>query len=130
MTAVLTLGGMLKCSQALPPGQTVLLGPPTPGSASMMPTATISMCVPMVNIATFGMCNSTTNPMVITATAAALGVHTPMPCIPVIVGVWSPGASNITIAGEPAALESSKCMCSWAGEITVSQTSGQPIDQS
>lgn len=129
MTAVLTLGGMLKCSQALPPGQTVLLGAPTSGSATMMPTATVSMCVPLVNIATFGMCNSSTNPMVIAATAAALGVHTPMPCIPVIAGLWSPGAANISIDGQQAALETSKCMCSWAGEITVTQTSGQPLDQ-
>ncbi|MDR2437860.1 MAG: DUF4280 domain-containing protein, partial [Planctomycetaceae bacterium] len=40
---------------------------------------------PIVNLATFGMCSSPANPAVAAATAAALGVLTPMPCIPVTV---------------------------------------------
>ena len=46
---------------------------------------------PMVNVPPFGMCQLISNPMVAAATAAALGVFTPMPCVPVPAGTWIPG---------------------------------------
>jgi len=126
MQAVLTIGSMLKCSQALPPGASALLGTPTPLLVAGMPVATTMMVTPLVNIMTFGMCNSSTNPMVIAATAAAMGVHTPMPCLPVIPAPWSPASNTTTIAGMPAALKGSTCKCSWGGSISVTQTAGNP----
>lgn len=126
MEPVLTIGSTIKCSQALPPGISTLLGVPTPVTAGNMPVATVMMYVPLVNIMTFGMCNSSTNPTVVLATAAAMGVHTPMPCLPVIAAPWSPGAQSTKITGQAAALKSSKCNCAWGGSISVTQTAGAP----
>ena len=44
-----------------------------------LPAATIMNFAPLVNVPTYGMCNSPANPVVIAATAAKLGVFTPMP---------------------------------------------------
>ena len=60
-----------------------------------MPMATISD----VTLATFGMCPSMANPTVASATAAALGVLTPMPCTPVPAGVWAPGSPTVLVGG-------------------------------
>ncbi|MDR1268431.1 MAG: DUF4280 domain-containing protein, partial [Planctomycetaceae bacterium] len=60
-------------------------------------TATILDNKPIVNLATFGVCSSLANPMVAVATAAALGVLTPMPCIPATVAPWAPGSPTVLI---------------------------------
>jgi hypothetical protein len=65
------------------------------------------------NIVTFGMCMSPANP----AVAAAMGA--PQPCMPVIPAPWSPGSSSVTINGVPALDDSSQCLCTWNGVITV-----------
>jgi hypothetical protein len=74
--------------------------------------------VEMENIPPFGMCSAPANPEVISATAAAFGVLTPMPCVPVLMP-WTPGAVGVTINGVPALDDESVCMCAWAGVITV-----------
>jgi hypothetical protein len=75
--------------------------------------------VPMVNIMPFGMCISPANPTVAAATAAALGVLTPMPCIPATTAPWVPGAPTVMIGNQPALDNMSKCMCMWAGVISI-----------
>ena len=60
-----------------------------------------------------------TNPEVIAAMAAAAGVLTPQPCVPVIPAPWTPGSPTVTIGGMPALDNTSKCMCTWAGVITI-----------
>jgi hypothetical protein len=75
--------------------------------------------VEVENIPPFGMCSAPTNPEVISATAAALGVLTPVPCFPVLTP-WTPGAVGVTINGVAALDDESECMCAWAGVITVS----------
>lgn len=84
-----------------------------------MPAAVITDNKPMVNILPFGMCSSMTNPTVASATAAAGGVLTPMPCIPAIVAPWTPGQPKVLIKGKPALTGTSKCMCNWGGAITI-----------
>ena len=58
------------------------------------PAATIMAFKPMANIPGFGACMSPMNPQVIAATAAALGVFTPQPCIPVTTSPWAPGFAD------------------------------------
>jgi hypothetical protein len=74
---------------------------------------------PMVNIMPFGMCISLANPVVASATAAALGVLTPMPCIPNTVAPWVPGSATVTLGKMPMLNNTSKCMCLWAGSISI-----------
>jgi hypothetical protein len=75
--------------------------------------------ISMVNIMPFGLCTSLANPTVAAATAAALGVLTPQPCIPATMTPWTPGAVTDLIANQPALDNVSICMCNWAGVITV-----------
>jgi hypothetical protein len=83
------------------------------------PAATITDIAPGVNIPPFGMCSSIANPTVAAATAAALGVLTPMPCLPAVVGPWKPGALRTTLGGKPALVSGSTCQCAWGGVITL-----------
>jgi hypothetical protein len=83
------------------------------------PAATIMTMAPAVNIPPFGMCMSLANPTVAAATSAALGVLTPMPCIPVTVGPWTPGAPTTLIGGMPALTSPSQCHCAWGGVISI-----------
>jgi len=82
-------------------------------------TATIMEFIPLDNILPFGMCESLANPEVAAATTAALGVLTPMPCIPVVVDPWEPPSELMSYADLPLATIESKCMCMWGGEIAV-----------
>jgi hypothetical protein len=84
-----------------------------------MPAANIMDCKPIMNIPPFGMCNSLSNPTVAAATAAALGVLTPMPCLPVTTP-WKPGAPTVQIANFPALNNQSTCQCAFGGVITFS----------
>jgi hypothetical protein len=59
------------------------------------------------------------NPTVSAATSAAMGVLTPMPCIPVITAPWSPGSSQVKVMNMPALTDNSKCMCAYAGQISI-----------
>src|SRR5689334_16827057 len=96
-------GAMLQCSMALPPGTTTLsVLPSGMVTAGDKPVATIMDMKPMVNIPSFGMCNDSTNPTVVAATAAASGVHTPSACVPLPLGPWSPGSNKTSVGNLPA----------------------------
>jgi len=82
----------------------------------------------MVNIMPFGMCSSPSNPVVASATAAALGVLTPMPCIPNTTTPWSPGAPTMMLANQPALDDTSILNCMWGGVIKVN-FAGQATEQ-
>lgn len=92
-------------------------------SVANMKVATIMDFAPGANLPTFGMCNTPTNPTVASATAAALGVLTPMPCIPATAAPWAPGSLVQKINGIPVLTDNSKCMCSYGGVISISQPS-------
>ena len=108
----------MTCSQGVAPSTLGVL-PINRTMAGGPPAANIMDFAPFVNIPPFGMCRSMANPMVAAATAAALGVLTPMPCIPATVAPWAAGSPTVLIGGMPALNDSSKCMCMWAGTISI-----------
>jgi hypothetical protein len=112
------MGAQLMCSFGLAPSALVVL-PANKVMTSNVPAANIMDNKPMVNIMPFGACTSLANPTVAAATAAALGVLTPMPCVPSIPAPWAPGAPTVLLANFPALDNTSKLMCMWAGVIQV-----------
>ncbi len=118
MSKLVVNGATLRCDQGTSPGSLTVL--PVQGtSAEEQPGATVDDYVPMLNIPTFGMCRTQSNPQVATATTAAQGVLTPMPCIPLTTSAWSPGSSIVTLNGTKALTDDSKCSCTWSGSISV-----------
>lgn len=110
-------GAMLQCSFGVAPSALMVL--PQNRVLTGPPDANIMDNKPLVNILPFGMCSSPANPAVASATAAALGVLTPMPCVPVIPAPWIVGSPTVLIANMPALNNSSKLMCAWAGVIQI-----------
>lgn len=127
MGQVLCMGAQLKCSFGAAPSSLVVL-PTNRVMASKMPAANIMDYIPMVNILPFGMCNSPANPTVAAATAAALGVLTPMPCIPATAAPWTPGSPTVNIGKMSCATNSSTCVCMWGGVISVSSAGQTTVE--
>jgi len=111
------MGAMMMCTFGVAPSSLVVL-PTNKVITSDMPAANIMDHIPMTNIMPFGMCMSIANPEVAAATAAALGVLTPMPCIPATTAPWVPGAATVLLANMPALDNVSQLMCMWGGVIT------------
>ena len=111
------MGAMMQCSFGVAPSSLVVL--PENRVLTGAPAANIMDNKPIMNIPPFGMCTSPSNPMVAAATAAALGVLTPMPCIPVTTAPWIVGAPTVMIGNMPALNNSSKLMCNWGGVIQI-----------
>jgi hypothetical protein len=118
-------GAMMTCSFGVAPAPLNVL-PTNKVMVGGVPASNIMDHQPMVNIPTFGMCSSLANPTVASATSAAMGVLTPMPCIPNTVSPWTPGASKTMIGNMPALDETSKCNCMWGGLISIT-FAGQPM---
>ncbi|ECC8732904.1 DUF4280 domain-containing protein [Salmonella bongori] len=113
-------GATICCSFGLAPSVLNVL-PANRTLVGGLPMATIMDNKPMVNILPFGMCSSMANPSVVAATAAALGVLTPMPCIPATVAPWMPGSPTALVGNMPALNMQSQLMCMWAGIIQIVQ---------
>jgi len=111
-------GATLQCSMGMAPSSLVVL-PVNRVNTGNQPDANIMDSKPMVNIMPFGMCTSLANPAVAAATSAALGVLTPMPCIPVTPAPWASGAPTVLLANAPSLDNQSKLMCTWGGVIQV-----------
>jgi hypothetical protein len=118
MAKLVVHGAMLKCSEGLQTGTLSVL-PVNMTSGDEADAATVHDVVPFVNIPAFGMCKTQANPQVAAATAAAQGVLTPMPCVPVPTGPWSPGADGATVAMQKALTADSTCSCAWTGTIEI-----------
>ncbi len=126
MTMLVTMGAMLQCTFGVAPSTMVVT--PANKVLGMLPAATIMDHVPMMNVMPFGMCSSPSNPTVAAATAAALGVLTPMPCLPVLPAPWVVGAPTVLVGTFPALNANSKCMCAWGGVISITSPGYFKVD--
>lgn len=117
MSSLVCSGAILQCSFGVAPSSLVVL--PTNRVLAMTPAATIMDNISIMNIPPFGMCSSILNPAVASATAAALGVLTPMPCVPATVSPWIPGQPNVMIGTSPALTKESILICMWGGIIKI-----------
>jgi hypothetical protein len=117
MGQLVTAGAMMMCSFGVAPSSLIVL--PDKKLLVGTPAATIMDNKPIVNIPPFAMCTSIANPTVATATTAAAGVLTPMPCVPIIPAPWAPGSPTTLIGNIPALNNMSKCMCTWGGVIQI-----------
>ena len=118
MATFVCMGAMLQCSFGMAPSQFIVPDPTRP-MVDNKPRANIMDNVPMKNIMPFGMCQSMANPTVASATAAACGVLTPMPCVPVISAPWMPGGKEL-VCNMPTLLDNCKLVCMYGGNISVS----------
>lgn len=82
-----------------------------------LPVAVKSDHIPLLNILPFGMCSNPANPMVAAATAAALGVLTPVPCVPCTAEDWGGGSRKVKIGGKEAIHAGSCLKCLYGGNI-------------
>jgi len=78
---------------------------------------------PSMNIEGFGMCKCMQNPAVASATAAANGTLTPMPCKPPSFSPWTPGAKFIyqEVGGRSvrALTNDSTCNCAYGPQVEI-----------
>jgi len=126
MGKYVTMTAALQCNFGMAPGQLMIVDPMRPLSGNMM-MANIMDNKPMANIMPFGMCQSMSNPQVSAATAAAMGVLTPMPCVPVIAAPWSP-AGKVMVGGQPALMDNGKLTCNWGGQISINNPGGSQVE--
>lgn len=113
------MGAICQCSFGLAPAELIVL-PTRRVVIEGTPAATIMDSLPS-NVPTFGECTSLANPEVAAATAAALGVLTPMPCVPVL-SPWAPGSPKTLIGDQPALVEGSECVCGFGGVVELTFT--------
>jgi hypothetical protein len=120
-------GAKMACPMGTTPATLVVL-PARMVNVANQPAATVMDHAPMVNIPTFGMCQTPSNPQVAAATSAAMGVLTPQPCIPNTTAPWVPGAITVNDTNQIALNNASKCMCLWGGAISITDP-GQTATQ-
>jgi hypothetical protein len=120
-------GAMMSCSFGMAPSALVVL-PVNRVKTDMMPDANIMDHIPMTNIMPFGMCQTPSNPVVAAATAAAMGVLTPMPCIPVTPSPWTLGAATVNLGFQPSLDNISTLMCVWGGVIAFEDAGEETVN--
>jgi len=118
-------GAKLMCSFGMAPSTLTVL-PLRRVNVANQPSATIMDHKPMVNIMPFGNCFSLANPTVASATSAAKGVLTPMPCVPNTQTPWTPGGVTVNNTNEVTLDNPSVCNCIWGGVITVAYPGQTP----
>ena len=110
-------GATLTCTMGMAPSSLMVL--PINRVLGATPIANIMDNKPFLNVLPFAMCTSLANPAVAAATAAALGVLTPMPCTPMTVAPWMPGVPTVLIGNMPALDMNSKLVCAFGGMIAI-----------
>lgn len=111
-------GATLNCSCGTASAK-LIVAPKNKVITSSQPAANIQDYIALQNIPSFGLCTTPSNPAVAAATAAALGVLTPMPCVPNTASPWVAGIPTVLIAGQPALDNKSKLTCMYGGTIQI-----------
>ncbi len=111
-------GAILECGMGTVPSVMVVL-PVAQVMVEVRPVAVVTDNIPFLNLLPFGMCKSPLNPMVMAATAAALGVLTPMPCIPMPTGPWNSPVSKTKVGGQDMLGSGGTCSCAYGGSISI-----------
>lgn len=111
-------GATMRCSMGTSQAKLTVL-PSRTIFLTGQPMANISDHLSMVNLAPFGRCRSLGFPATASATAAAHGKLTPMPCMHNTPFPWMGGKNDYIIKGDPALLKSSTCSCMWGGTISI-----------
>lgn len=119
MRRLVVHGATLTCSAGSAPAQLAVVQPLRAVDGDAKLVATVDDFVPMVNVSAFGLCNAMANPQVASATAAANGVLTPVPCQPVIAAPWTSGEQLMDVDGRQALTDDGQCTCQWSGQITI-----------
>lgn len=117
MPFVVTGTAMLQCSFGSAPMPLTVL--PKQQAQVLLPMAGTLDGNPIANVPPFVTCSCLGNPQVASATAAALGVLTPMPCVPALPAPWLPGQPNVLVGGAPALTNDCKIMCAYGGVIQI-----------
>lgn len=110
-------GATMMCSFGVAPSSLVVL--PLKRVLTKTPSGNLNDQIPVVNIPPFGACTTPSNPAVAAATAAAMGVLTPQPCVPVTAAPWIPTSFKVLNNGMLAIDSNCKLMCTWGGVIQV-----------
>ncbi|MCR5594693.1 MAG: DUF4280 domain-containing protein [Lachnospiraceae bacterium] len=118
MSELVAAGGNAMCTMGTAPAP-VKVTSQTSVLTEGKPAGTIQDCQGAANIGPFGMCTSMANPAVSAATAAAMGVLTPQPCMPMPAGPWIATKPKVLIGGKPCLTNDCKMMCAYAGSISV-----------
>lgn len=117
MAIAVCTGATMMCSFGVAPSSLVVL--PTKRVLTQTPSANSTDFAPVMNVPPFGACTSLANPTVAAATAAALGVLTPMPCVPATAAPWIPGSTKVMNGGMSAVDNACTLTCMWGGVIQV-----------
>ena len=117
MAVQIAAGATAMCSFGSAPASIMVL--PANMVNATTSAANVADMVTATNVLPFGSCQSAANPTVAAATAAALGVLTPMPCVPVPAGTWLPGSTKVMLKSLPTLHNTCKLMCSWGGVIQI-----------
>ncbi len=119
MGVVVVSGAKLMCPFGTAPG-TLMASSQLTSLGCSKPVATIMDVALGSNITPFGMCTSLANPQVAAATAAALGVLTPMPCTMMPAGPWQATKPTVLVGGKPVLTQESMLMCGMGmGQIKI-----------
>ena len=127
MSKLVAAGATLSCTMGTAPSTLSVL-PGRQVLSEQQAVATVQDCQPNVNVAPFGLCQSPSNPQVAAATAAAMGVLTPQPCLPVIPAPWTPGSPTVVVQQQAALTADSRCSCQWGGVITINAPGQQSTE--
>ena len=118
MGVVVVTGAMLQCSFGSTPANLNVTSQ-NKVLVEGKPVATIKDTGAIINITSCGMCSSLANPQVAAATAAALGVLTPQPCIPSTTGCWIASQTKCIASGVPVLTNDSRLICAYGGVISI-----------